>query len=266
MKKIYGLILLVLLAMLIIWVPADASAFEYREEEPSELSATGTEKNDLYVDEDNFDDMDEEQVTEIADPLEPWNRLMFHFNDKFYFWALKPVSRGYGAVLPKKARIGIRNFFHNITMPIRFVNCLLQGKFKSSGKELARFAINTTVGVLGFGDPAKKYAKLNPSEEDFGQTLGKYGLGDGIYIVLPFIGPSSLRDSVGLAGNTFLNPVSYVGYCVNWYAATGVQSDERVNDTSLKIGEYESLKNGALEPYEAIRDAYIQHRREKVRD
>ncbi len=266
MKKIYSLILLVLLAMLIILVPADASASEYREEEPSELSAISVEENNLYVDEDDFDDMGEEEVLKIADPLEPWNRLIFRFNDKLYFWALKPASRGYGAVVPKKARIGIRNFFHNITMPVRFVNCLLQGKFKSSGTELLRFTINTTVGVLGFGDPAKKYAKLNPSEEDLGQTLGKYGVGNGIYVVWPFIGPSSLRDSVGLAANSFLNPISYVGYYVNWYAAAGAQADETVNDASLRIGEYESFKEDTLEPYEAFRDAYIQRRMKMVKE
>ena len=102
------------------------------------------------------------------------------------------------------------NFFENLTTPARFVNCLLQGKGPEADRELRRFGINTTAGVLGFGDPAYDRWGLKPAEEDLGQTLAVYGLGDGFYVVWPLFGPSTLRDSVGMVGDSFLNPVRYV--------------------------------------------------------
>ncbi len=205
----------------------------------------------------------EEEVVRVADPLSPWNRVMFHFNDRFYFWLLKPVARGYRAVVPRPVRSGVKNFFHNLTTPIRMASCILQGKGNEASTEFARFMINSTVGVLGFGDPAKKWFKLDPSEEDLGQTLGTYGIGDGFFIVWPILGPSTLRDSVGMIGDWFLNPVSYVQPIE---AYLGVRTVETVNETSFRIGDYESLKEAAIEPYAAFRDAYIQYRKKKVEE
>jgi len=231
-------------------------------------SAPGIEEDsddDFSDDElDLFDDEFEEDQDKarVADPLAFWNRAMFHFNDKFYFWILKPVAKGYRAAVPSPVRIGVKNFFTNLTTPIRLVNCILQWKWQAASGEFGRFLLNSTVGVLGFGNPAKKYPKLNPSEEDLGQTLGVYGIGNGFYVVWPFLGPSTLRDSVGLVGDLFLNPVSYVEPTE---AAVGITAYETVNDTSFKIGDYESLKKAAINPYEALRDAYIQHRNSKVK-
>jgi phospholipid-binding lipoprotein MlaA len=219
--------------------------------------------NNEFDEFDMFGDEFEEDKVQVADPLSFWNRAMFHFNDKFYFWVLKPVARGYRALVPRTARIGVKNFFTNLTTPIRVVNCILQCKLEAATCELGRFLVNSTVGVLGFGNPAKKYPKLNPGEEDLGQTLGVYGIGNGCYLVWPFLGPSTLRDSVGLVGDTFLNPFSYVEPVE---AAVGIKGYQTVNDTSLKIGDYESLKKAAINPYEAIRDAYIQHRNSKVKE
>lgn len=204
---------------------------------------------------------EEEEVIEIADPLFYWNTAMYHFNDKFYFWLLKPLAKGYKRVIPEIVRTGVKNFFHNLRVPIRFVSCVLQGKGDAAGTEFARFLINTTIGVLGFGDPAQKYHKLDPREEDLGQTFGQWGFGNGFYIVWPFIGPSTLRDSVGLVGDYFLDPVSYVDPQL---AAWGIRSYDVVNKTSFRIGDYESLKEGAIDPYLSIRDAYIQNRKKKV--
>ncbi len=212
---------------------------------------------------DLFDDEFEEDRVQVPDPLAFWNRLMFHFNDKFYFWVLKPVAKGYRAAVPSTVRIGVKNFFTNLTTPIRLVNCILQWKWRAANGEFARFLLNSTVGVLGFGNPAKKYPELNPSEEDLGQTLGVYGIGNGFYVVWPFLGPSTLRDSVGLVGDAFLNPVVYVE---PKEAALGIKVYEILNETSLKIGDYESLKKAAINPYEALRDAYIQHRKSKVKN
>ena len=208
------------------------------------------------------EDIDKD-VVQVADPLSSFNRAMFHFNDKLYFWALKPISRGYKAVIPTPVRSGIKNFFHNLTMPIRLVSCLLQGKGREASAELSRFLMNSTAGILGFGNPAKRWPELNPSEEDLGQTLGRYGIGNGFYIVWPFLGPSTLRDSVGMVGEWFLNPVSYVEPNERYL---GVRAVDTVNTTSFKIGDWESLKEAAIDPYIALRNAYIQLRKKKVEE
>ena len=223
------------------------------------------DSNEDFIDDelDEFDDEFEEKKVKVSDPLEPWNRAMFHFNDKLYFWILKPVARGYRAVIPKPARVCVKNFFHNLTTPIRMVNSLLQGKVSAAGAELGRFIVNSTVGILGFGNPARHYPSLNPVDEDLGQTLGTYGIGNGPYIVWPILGPSTLRDSIGLAGDWFLNPVSYVEPTEK---SLGIKGYEIVNETSLRIGEYESIKKASLEPYVAFRNGYIQYRRKKVEE
>jgi len=197
----------------------------------------------------------------VADPLEPFNRLMFNFNDKLYFWFLKPVAQGYKVVVPQVARTGVSNFFYNLAMPVRLVNSLLQGKGNRAGFEFSRFLINTTIGVLGFGNPAGQFAELNPPPEDLGQTLGAWGIGNGFYIVWPVLGFSTLRDSVGLAGDYWLRPVTYVDSLV---AELGIKGADMINETSLHIGQYEDFKNNAFEPYTAFRNAYIQHRQAMI--
>jgi phospholipid-binding lipoprotein MlaA len=199
----------------------------------------------------------------LADPLEPLNRALFVFNDKAYFWVMKPVAQGYAFVVPELARISVRNFFRNITMPVRFVNNLLQGKIRNSGVELLRFLINTTGGIGGLFDPAKDDFSLEPRNEDLGQTLGKYGLGHGFYLVLPLLGPSSLRDTVGQTGDFFLNPVNYVD---DSGVVIGAKVLNAENEVSLSIGEYEDLKKSAIDPYVAVRDAYSQYREKKVKE
>ena len=234
------------------------------EQVPSSSGAEDASNEDFINDElDEFDDEFEEEKVKVSDPLEPWNRAMFHFNDKLYFWILKPIASGYRAVIPKPARTCVKNFFHNLTTPIRMVNCLLQGKVSAAGAELGRFIVNSTVGILGLGNPARDCPKLNPPDEDLGQTLGTYGIGNGPYIIWPILGYSTLRDSIGLAGDWFLNPVSYVEPTE---ASLGIKGYEIVNDTSLRIGEYESIKKASLEPYVAIRNGYLQYRRKKVEE
>ncbi len=202
-------------------------------------------------------------VVHVADPIEPFNRAMFHFNDKLYFWVLKPVAKGYRYLVPTPIRIGVNNFFYNLIAPVRMVNCILQGKFYSAGTEFTRFVINSTVGMLGFVDPAENYPMLKAKEEDLGQTFGKYGIGNGFYIVWPFLGPSSLRDTVGMTGDQFLNPLAYVRPAE---AAFGITAYKKVNNTSFHIGDYEAIKEASLDPYSAIRDAYIQSRAKKTKE
>lgn len=229
-----------------------------------DISLSEETPSDLEMNDEFFDEFEEEykgRSGRVADPLSPWNRAMFHFNDKFYFWLLKPVSKGYKAIVPEVVRIGVSNFFCNLGTPIRLTSCLLQGKMKATGTELVRFLMNSTVGVLGFGDPAQKCLKLDITDEDLGQTLGVYGIGNGFYVVWPLLGPSTLRDSVGMVGDWFLDPVLYVE---PFGAKLGILSYEKVNETSFRIGDYESIRDAAIEPYEAFRDAYIQYRKTKV--
>jgi phospholipid-binding lipoprotein MlaA len=205
----------------------------------------------------------EEKSATIADPLEPFNRAMFHFNDKLYFWVLKPVARGYSKVVPEPARVSAKNFFSNLRFPIRFISCLLQADFRCVATEFGRFTVNTVWGVGGLLDPASSDQLNIPKREaDLGQTLGVYGIGQGFYIVWPVLGPSSARDSIEIAGEYFVYPVSYI---TPWYDWLGVRSYEVVNATSLQIGDYESLKEAAIDPYVALRDAYVQYRQGMVK-
>lgn len=201
---------------------------------------------------------EEEEPVSVADPLEPFNRAMFQFNDKLYFWVVKPVAQGYGYVVPEPARAGVSRFFHHLGFPIRFLNCMLQANFNGAFTELGRFMINTLWGIGGLLDPAANDdINLHPSEEDFGRTLASYGIGHGFFIMWPILGPSSLRDTFGSVGDHFLQPVSYVR---PWYAETAIKGYDKLNQASLKIGDYESLKEAAIDPYVAVRNAYIQYR------
>ncbi len=210
------------------------------------------------------DDYLNEQET-VSDPLEPVNRVFFHFNDKLYFWVVKPASQVYSYFLADDVRMCVRDFFHNLLTPVRIANNLFQGKLKNSGIETARFVINSTVGVAGLADPAKREFNLVVSDEDLGQTLGVYGVGSGIYICWPFFGPSNLRDTVGLIGDTFLSPLTYLT-ASEAAAGIGAHAGKHVNNTSLTIGDYEDFKDASFDPYIALRDAYAQYRRNKILD
>ncbi len=209
---------------------------------------------------------DEDGVAdEIPDPLMGINWMFFQFNDKFFLYIWEPLAKGYKFVVPEIARKGVRNFFSNLTTPIRLVNCMLQGKWDDAGNESARFLINTTAGVLGFGDPAlEDYGP--PKDEDFGQTLGYWGLNDGFFLTLPFIGPSSLRDGIGLVADGYLHPVSYIDGKPHRTTMTkiAIRAYEKFNETSFQIGEYDKLRGMALDPYIAIRNMYFQNRQKKV--
>jgi phospholipid-binding lipoprotein MlaA len=232
------------------------------QEMPVKSETKSVDDYDDYGDIEVPEKVSEDAKGEIADPLEPFNRAMYHFNDKLYFWVLKPAAQGYGKVVPEAARISVDNFFANLVFPIRFINCLLQANFEGATAELGRFTMNTLWGIGGLLDPASsKDINLAKQDEDFGQTLGAYGLGQGFFINWPLFGPSSPRDTVGLVGDAFLTPLSYLS---SWYAGAGIRVYDRVNDTSLKIGDYESLKEAAVDPYVAIRDAYVQYRLKKV--
>lgn len=221
---------------------------------------------DQEVESDNEnDEYGEESDLTIADPLRYWNMTWYHFNDKFYFWLLKPAAHGYKAVTPTFFRRGVKNFFDNLLTPKSFVNCLLQGKITGAGHELSRFLINTIFGFGGLVDMAATFSDIQPENEDFGQTLGSWRMGHGFYLVWPFLGPSSLRDSVGYAGDYFLDPVSYID-SDDWEIALGIRAYDVLNDTTFRLGDYEAFKKGTLDPYVSMRNAYIQNRFKKVNE
>ncbi len=198
----------------------------------------------------------------IPDPLEPINRAFFQFNDKFYFWALKPTASVYRDIFPQELRVSIRNFFSNLITPVRFANCLLQGELKCAGNEAVRFGLNTTFGFLGMIDQAKDKFDIERQDRDFGQTLGSWGFPALLYIEWPLLGPSNVRDSVGFVGDTLLDPRTYL---LDRTTSIITRSVQIVNETSLRIGDYESLKKAAIDPYVAKRDAYNQYRENKIK-
>lgn len=227
---------------------------------PILLSANDTDIS--KEDEEMLDEFeDDETAVTVSDPLYYFNYAMYSFNDFMYFAILKPVTTGYEAITPTPVRKGVKNFFHNLLFPVRFVNNLLQGEIKDAAVEVEIFLVNSTVGCLGLVQVAQNGMDLQTNDEDLGQTLGKWSIGNGFYIVWPFLGPSTLRDTIGLVGDSFLDPVNYVE---PWEWSVGLTVYDKVNTLSFHLGDYEKLKEASLDPYVAIRNAYIQNRQSKV--
>lgn len=217
--------------------------------------------------EEDFGELDEESTLSVADPLEPINRGFFWFNDKLYFYVMKPVVKVY-RVVPEPARQSVSNFFSNLFTPIRFGSSLLQLKVKDSGNEVVRLVINTTLGIGGLFDPADKWFKIKKKEEDFGQVLGHYGAGPGFYIVWPFFGPSSVRDTVGMVGDGYMSPLYNhfidTGHEFTFEERALIKGFEFINELSLDRDTYELIKRDSLDPYTTIRNGYIQRRQGKI--
>jgi len=275
-KTPLGHLLLILLFSAILFIgcahkplsPLKESANDAAIDQNRTITADKTEDTSQNPDvEDNFEDefFEDEFKTsqlEVADPLYIWNKGMYHFNDKLYFWLLKPLAKGYTAITPDIFRVGVRNFFYNLMMPMRFVNCVLQGKGDAAASEFTRFVVNTSVGVLGLVDVASQYPWLNIDDEDLGQTFAKYGIGNGFFLVWPILGPSTLRDFIGWAGDSYLNPLTYIE---PYGASLAVRGFNLVNRTSFHIGEYEALKEASIDPYVAMRNSYLQFREKKIK-
>jgi len=218
----------------------------------------GSAYADPFADDPFSDDLygEESWGEEWPDPLEPVNRAIFWFNDKSYFYILKPVARVF-RVVPTPIRSGLSRMFDNLKSPLRAVSSLLQLKFAQSGVELSRLLINTTVGVGGFYDPAGKWWNLRKQDEDLGQVLGRYGVGEGFYLVLPLLGPSTLRDGAAMVPQFYTDPLYWALHRDEHLAAKGVNM---VNAISLDKDTYESIVAEQLDPYLFMRDAYFQRR------
>jgi phospholipid-binding lipoprotein MlaA len=261
--------LIFLLAILALWSVASVHADTAGQTGTSTaVTATAQETDTTDVMKYEDDDFEDEEYTDaplvsVSDPIRPFNLVMHHFNDTAYYAVIRPVASAYRALVPTFLRNWTRNFFNNITGPRRFINCLLQGKNERAEEEFIRFCTNTTIGILGLGDPASNAGHPPPPKEDLGQTMAAYGAGEGFYLVLPILGPYTLRDAVGWVGNGFLHPFSYIDP-VEWTVA--LWTYENTNKISYRLGDYEAIKEAAIEPYEAFRDAYLQHRRKQVQE
>ena len=213
----------------------------------------------------------EASYSPTPDPLYHWNKFWFGFNHLFYSGLMRPIAVSYAFVVPKPVRSGLTNAYQNFIFPIRFLNALLQLDFKKASKEFGRFMINSTIGIGGLVDVAKADPNLAPGNEDFGQTLGFYGIGDGIYIVWPFLGPSTLRDTVGLAGDAAANPLTWIfgpwsigGEENTWYWSYIIKGGDVFNNLPNTLEAYDSVVKPAVDPYTAVKDAYIQYRRNAI--
>lgn len=199
------------------------------------------------------------QAASEEDPWESFNRPIFRFNDTVDTYALKPIAQGYRAVTPQFLEDGVHNVFGNIGDVGNLANNLLQGKLHNAGVDTGRLIFNTTFGVLGFFDVAK-HMGLQKSNEDFGQTLGVWGLESGPYLVIPLLGPSTVRDATGRVPDSFLTPYPYMDHVPTRNVTRGVQ----VVDTRANLLQAERLVSG--DKYIFIRNAYLQSREFKVKD
>ncbi len=196
------------------------------------------------------------------DPLEPFNRAMYQFNDGLDRAIIKPVAQGYKAVAPTPVDKGITNFFSNLSDVRSAANNLLQLKVTRAASDVGRVVINTTVGLLGFIDVATNM-NIPRYNEDFGQTLGVWGAASGPYLVLPLFGPSSGRDAVGLVVDSYSDPVTYVDPAsVRW----GLRTVRLVDRRADLLGASRVLEEAALDPYRFVREAYLQRRENDVND
>jgi phospholipid-binding lipoprotein MlaA len=200
------------------------------------------------------------------DPLSGFNEPMFTFNLKLDDWVLRPVASGYASIAPTPVRESVGRFFDNARVIPRFANNLFQLKLAEAGGEVARFGINTTVGVAGLFDPADKWFGLKEHPNDFGLTIRYYNLPTGPYVMLPVFGPSTVGDTVGLVADGAMDPISYfVPLWVSVTVAGGRGAAEAVNYRSLNLNQFEEADRYAIDLYGAVQDAYLQTRDHQVK-
>jgi len=201
-----------------------------------------------------------------ADPFEPFNSAMLNFNLKVDQYVVFPVANAYASVLPRPARESVGNFFNNVEVIPRFANNLFQLHLARAGTEVARFGINTTLGVGGLFDVADKWFGLKEHRDDFGLTLGHYGVPTGPYLVLPLLGPSTVRDTVGLFADGAMNPLDYL---TPWYvyipANTAQFAIAGINYRSLHLNLFEEVDRYAIDLYGSVQDGYMQRRAHQLK-
>ncbi|MEL0082504.1 MAG: VacJ family lipoprotein [Gammaproteobacteria bacterium] len=214
----------------------------------------------VWADDELWGDADTSSSGSVYDPLESVNRTVHDFNKVFDDFVLAPVARGYDQVAPQPVKRGASNFFDNLSYPVVVVNDLLQGKFIQGGSDFARFLVNSTIGLFGIFDVAT-HLDMVEHDEDLGQTLAAWGVGDGAYLVLPFYGPSNLRDGVGLIGDAFIDPL----YDIEGNGDRNALVAAKAVDTRhglLKEGDL--FDESAIDPYAFMRSAYRQNRAQEI--
>jgi len=243
-----------------------------------DLTSNGQgEKGEFF---DPFDESDHTQTMEY-DPLEPVNSAIFEFNYRLDKYVVKPAAKVYNFFIPPDVQQSFSNVFQNIRFVPRLFNNLFQAKFQGAGIELSRFLINSTLGVGGLFDPARIMFELETPQEDLGQTLGAYGVPPGPFLMIPVLGPFTLRDGIGFIGDTFLDPF-------NWlvlpfievadaprlvqhdptilYSRLGMSAGEAVNLRALTLEKFQGVEEGTLDLYGAVRNAYLQQRRKAIKE
>ena len=205
----------------------------------------------------------EEAEIEEYDPLEPFNEKMFDFNRGLDRWIIKPVAKGYNKVMPDVWQEGIANAFDNIAFVPRFVNCVLQGKFAGAGREILRFVVNSSIGLAGLIDIAKREG-FQKCKEDLGQTLGVWGFGPGPYLILPFLPPLTVRDAIGYFVDGAMDPLSY--FLPTLTAKLPMKAGDAINDRSVNLDLYQGFEESTVEFYSALRNAYLQRRHRVIKE
>jgi phospholipid-binding lipoprotein MlaA len=197
------------------------------------------------------------------DPWEPVNRRIFWFNEQLDNYLLEPVARGWDWVMPEFVQGSLDHFFNNVHAPIATVNALLQGKPRDAGVEMGRFIVNSTVGFAGFFDPARSELGLKDVREDFGQTLAVWGLDSGPYLVLPILGPSSPRDTLGMGVDAAM--AAYTWF-IPWFATVSARGVDVVNTRARLLQQIEDSRKSSFDYYVFVRNAFLQYRRALIDD
>ncbi len=217
-----------------------------------------SQDSDVYEDMEDPFAGNEEDIPILTDPLEGYNRWMFGVNETIYDNMLEPVVRGYRDTVHENLRIGLKNLFSNAMAPIKLASSLIQLDFEKSGRVIVRTLINTTFGIGGIADVAGEEYHIGDVNEDFDQAMGYHGIPTGPYIVLPFFGPSTARNIVGRAADSFMSPTFY--FAPSTAISVGISAEENINNTSFIVDDKKQLEDSALDEYESVRDFYHQYR------
>ena len=225
-------------------------------------TAQGTKRSPQKIEE--YEDMEdpfagnEKDIPILSDPFEGYNRWMFGVNEAMYDNAVEPFVRGYRDIVHEDLRIGIRNMYNNVLFPVKFLSCVLQLKFKESGRVLARTVINTAFGFGGYADVAGEEYGIRDVNEDFDQALGSLGIPTGPYLVLPFFGPATTRNMLGRTVDTLMSPGALLS--LSFGQNVIINAEDNVNQISFIIDDKKQLEDSALDEYESVRDFYHQFR------
>jgi phospholipid-binding lipoprotein MlaA len=263
------LILAVLQAFVVATSPIGAAA-EDAHPRQERITVQGEDRRELQGEESPSDSDQLEVDQEIWDPIEPVNRAIFSFNDTLDSYLLEPVAKGYDYVLPEFARTGVRNFFENLSYPSYLVSDLVQLKFTQAARHTGRFLLNSTVGLVGTIDVAREVG-LGPHKEDFGIALAYRGVPPGPYLVLPFFGPSNLRDGAGRLVDFFLDPVEAVSFTE---LSSSTKAAISVGGSTLRVLSQradllegvKAAKESSLDYYTFVQSSYYQYRRGIMND